>query len=84
MPELCDFLVLGVVGDLVLEWSILQHHNIYKVGKFFVSDIPVGGIVGTASPVGACLGRHGRPVRGLCGGSPFCAFAPPRSHMAVA
>ena len=30
VPELCEFLVFGVVGDLVFERSILQHHNIYN------------------------------------------------------
>ena len=29
MPELCDFLVLGGVGDLALERSILKHFNMY-------------------------------------------------------
>ena len=47
------------------------------MGDFFVSDIPIGGIVGTTSRVCACLGRHTRPVPGLCGGSPFRAFAHP-------
>ena len=79
---LCHLRCQNCVNFLCLVLSVILSSNgaysstaIYTISGLCVSDIRVGGSVGTTSPVGACLGRHARPVPGLCEGSPFGTFA---------